>query len=159
MYCGVLIKCDMYLHVAGFHLDLAQLWRCPVSWCTVWKGTPQDCMDHIRGAHDVPWEIKSASLEKYLPSWTVTRKVWSYSLAAQPSGISTDVLSTCPWCTTTESTSEVFRILLSGGTICHSYALCCRCQQSRRQSGWYRLTSPARVRCVRLGLQRSWIIS
>ena len=90
MYCGVLIKCDMYQHVARFHLDLAQLWRCPVSWCTVWKGTPQDCI--IRGAHDVPWEIKSASLEKYLPPWTVTRKVWSDSLAAQHSGISTDVL-------------------------------------------------------------------
>ena len=82
----------MYQHVARFHLDLAQLWRCPVSWCTVWKGTPQDCMDHIRGAHDVPWEIKSASLEQYLPPWTVTRKVWSESLTAQHSGILTDVL-------------------------------------------------------------------
>ena len=60
MYCGILIKCDMYRHVARFHLDLAQLWGCPVLWCTVWKGTPQDCMEHIRGAHDVPWEIKSA---------------------------------------------------------------------------------------------------
>ena len=92
MYCGILIKCDMYRHVVRFNLDLAQLWRCPVSWCTVWKGTPQDCMDHIRGAHDVPWEIKSASLEKYLPPWTATRKVWSDSLASQHSGISTDVL-------------------------------------------------------------------
>ena len=33
-----------------------------MSWCTVWKGTPQDCMDHVRGAHDVPWEVKSRSL-------------------------------------------------------------------------------------------------
>ena len=49
VYCGTWIKCDMYRHVAKFHLDLAQLWRCPVSWCTVWKGTPQDCMDHVRG--------------------------------------------------------------------------------------------------------------
>ena len=49
-------------------------------------------MDHIRGAHDVPWEIKSASLEKYLPLWTVTRKVWSDSLTAHHSGIWTDVL-------------------------------------------------------------------
>ena len=49
-------------------------------------------MDHIRGAHDVPWEIKSASLEKYLPPWTVTRKVWSDSLTPRHSGISTDVL-------------------------------------------------------------------
>ena len=39
----------MYRHVAKYHLDLGQLWRSPVSWCTVWKGTPQDCMDHVRG--------------------------------------------------------------------------------------------------------------
>ena len=25
-YCGILIKCDMYQHVARFHLDLVQLW-------------------------------------------------------------------------------------------------------------------------------------
>ena len=56
-YCGTWIKCDMYRHVVRFHLDLAQLWRCLVSWCTVWKGTPQDCMDHVRGAHDVPWVV------------------------------------------------------------------------------------------------------
>ena len=32
-------------HVALYHIELAQLWRCPVSWCTVWKGTAQDCVD------------------------------------------------------------------------------------------------------------------
>ena len=49
-------------------------------------------MDHLCGAHDVPWEVKSTSLEKYIPPWTVTRQVWSDSLSAQHSGISTDVL-------------------------------------------------------------------
>ena len=49
VYCGMVIKCDMYRHVAKFHLDLAQLWQCPVPWCTMWKGMPQDCMDHVRG--------------------------------------------------------------------------------------------------------------
>ena len=92
VYCGSWIKSDMYRHVAQFHLNLPQLWRCPVSWCTIWKGTPQDCMDHLRGVHDVPWEVKSASLEKYLPPWTVTRQVWSDSLNGQHSGILTDVL-------------------------------------------------------------------
>ena len=48
-YCGKWIKCDMYRHVSTYHLDLGQLWWCPVSWCTVWKGTPQDCVDHVRG--------------------------------------------------------------------------------------------------------------
>ena len=47
-FCGTLIRCDMYWHVSRCHLDLGQLWRCPVSWCTVWKGTHQDLMDHIR---------------------------------------------------------------------------------------------------------------
>ena len=104
VYCGTWIKCDMYRHVAKLYLDLAQLWRCPVSWCTVWKGTPQDCMDHVRGggggAHDIPWDFKSASLEQFLPPWTVRRQVWSDSLKQLHSGISTDinccsVTSTC----------------------------------------------------------------
>ena len=34
-YCNKWIQCDMYRHVATYHLDLAQLWRCQVSWCTV----------------------------------------------------------------------------------------------------------------------------
>ena len=75
VYCGTWIKCDMYRHVAKFHLDLAQLWRCPVSWCTVSKGTPQDCIDHVRGVHDVPWVVKSASIEQFVPPWTVRRQV------------------------------------------------------------------------------------
>ena len=33
-YCGKNIKNDMARHVSNFHLDLAQLWWCPVAWCT-----------------------------------------------------------------------------------------------------------------------------
>ena len=91
VYCGIWIKCDMYRYVVRFHLDLAQLWRCPVSWCTVCKGTPQDCMDHVRGAHDVPSDVKLASLEYFLSPWTVRRQM-SDSLKPQHSGISTDIL-------------------------------------------------------------------
>ena len=81
-----------YRHIAKFHLDLAQLLRCPVSWCTVWKGTPQDCMDHVRGVHDVPWIVKTAAMEQFVPPWIVHRQVWSDSLKAGHSGISTDIL-------------------------------------------------------------------
>ena len=91
-YCGTVIRCDMYRHVAKFHLDLAQLWRCPVSWCTVWKGTPKDCMDHVRGVHDVPWIAKKANMEKSIPPWTVCRQMWLDSLKAGHSGISTDIM-------------------------------------------------------------------
>ena len=26
------------VHMLNFYLELAQLWRCPVEWCAVWKG-------------------------------------------------------------------------------------------------------------------------
>ena len=52
--CGKHIQQYMGRHVASYHMELAQLWQCPVTWCTVWKGTPQDCIDHMRRAHDTP---------------------------------------------------------------------------------------------------------
>ena len=61
-YCGKYIRKDLGRHVASFHLDLAQLWRCPVFWCTVWRGTPQDCINHMRRAHTVPATVKAANL-------------------------------------------------------------------------------------------------
>ena len=80
-YCGKYIKCDMYRHVSNYHLDLGQLWRCPVSWCTVWRGTAQDCMD-----------VNSTSLDRFCPPWTGRRQIWADALRLCHSGISTDVL-------------------------------------------------------------------
>ena len=40
--CNKYIQVNLGKHVALYHLDLAQLWRCPVDWCPVWKGTSQD---------------------------------------------------------------------------------------------------------------------
>ena len=67
-YCGKVICCNMYRHVARLHLDLAQLWRCPVSWCTMWKGTPQDCMEHLRNGHDVPVDIEDSQHQMIRPT-------------------------------------------------------------------------------------------
>ena len=91
-FCGASIKINMYRHVARCHLQLAQLWRCPVPWCTMWKGTPQDLMTHIVEGHDVPGETKRARLQKLFPPWTVTREQYAESLLPQRSGISNDVL-------------------------------------------------------------------
>ena len=66
-FCGNVIRVDMYRHVARLHLDLVQLWRCPIAWCTTWKGSPQDCLEHVRSGHDAPWVSKTASIEKYAP--------------------------------------------------------------------------------------------
>ena len=91
-FCSRMIRCDMYRHVARCHLDLAQLWRCPVAWCTVWKGALQDLTDHVRYAHRVPEEVKNVRLEKIIPLWTVTWKVYTESLTSHHSGISNDIL-------------------------------------------------------------------
>ena len=91
-FCGKVIRVDMYRHVARLHLDLLQLWRCPIAWCTTWKGSPQDCLEHVRSGHDAPWVSKTASIEKYAPPWTVRRELWTDSLRIEHSGISTDML-------------------------------------------------------------------
>ena len=77
-------------HVANFHLDLAKLWRCPVSWCTTWKGTPQDCVDHIRQKHSEPNFAKAANLVRWFPPWA--RAVWHKAMKSHVSGVSSDVL-------------------------------------------------------------------
>ena len=91
-FCGKVIRVDMYRHVARFHLDLVQLWRCPIAWCTTWKGSPQDCLEHFMSGHDAPWVSKMASIEKYAPPWTVHRQLWTDSLRIEHLGISTDML-------------------------------------------------------------------
>ena len=77
-FCGKVIRVDMYRHVARLHLDLVQLWRCPIAWCTTWKGSPQDCLEHVRSGHDAPWVSKTASIERYAPPPPRGRSVASY---------------------------------------------------------------------------------
>ena len=78
-------------HVSTHHLDLGQLWQCPVMWCSHWKGTPQDCIDHIRLRHHVGLSVKTANMGKWFPPWTVTHVACSAALKPNVSGISTDV--------------------------------------------------------------------
>ena len=86
------IKMNLGKHVALYHLELAQLWRCPLSWCTVWKGTAQDCIDHMRRAHDIPSLVKAANLARWFPPWTVTREQWHSMSRPAISGIAIDTL-------------------------------------------------------------------
>ena len=72
--CGKHIQQNLGKHIALCHMDLAQLWRCPVAWCTVWKGTAQDCVDHMRRVHDIPPLVKAANLARWFPPWTVPRE-------------------------------------------------------------------------------------
>ena len=91
-YCGQNIIHDMARHVSNYHLDLEQLWRCPVSWCSQWKGTPRTAS--TISARDTTWvsQVKTANLGKWFPPWTVTRSTWNTVLKPNVLGISTDVV-------------------------------------------------------------------
>ena len=91
-FCGKVIKLDLARHVANYHLELAQLWRCPVSCCTQLKGMPQDCVDHMRLSHAVLATVKASNLGKWFPLWMVSRETWRDALNPHVSGVSTDVL-------------------------------------------------------------------
>ena len=95
-HCGKYIQMDLGKHIAFYHLELAQLWRCPVMWCTVWKGTAQDCIDHMRRTHNLPLSVRAANLAKYFPAWTVTRDQWSKMLMPCVSGVAIDMLLFSP---------------------------------------------------------------
>ena len=88
--CEKFIQNNLGRHVAMYHLDLAQLWRCPVGWCPVWKGTSQDCIDHMRRAHNTPILLKAGNLARWFPPWTVTREQWHNMSRPSVSGIAID---------------------------------------------------------------------
>ena len=113
-FCGKVIRLDMFRHVANYHLKLGQLCRCPVSWCTQWKGTLQDCIDHIRLVHSVPVTVKAGNLGRRLPPWIVTQDMWRVALKATVSGVSTDALL-FRWC----GTPLVHRYCVFGGGGAH----------------------------------------
>ena len=88
--CEKFIQNNLGRHVAMYHLDLAQLWRCPVGWCPVWKGTSQDCIDHMSRAHNTPITMKAGNLARWFPPWTVTREQWHNMSRPSVSGIAID---------------------------------------------------------------------
>ena len=49
--CDVWIDSALDVHMLQFHLELAQLWRCPVEWCAVWKGSVRACLEHLTEKH------------------------------------------------------------------------------------------------------------
>ena len=88
--CEKFIQVNLGKHVPLYHLDLAQLWRCPVGWCPVWKGTSQDCVDHMRRAYNTPLSLKAGNLARWFPPWTVTREQWHSMSRPSMSGIAID---------------------------------------------------------------------
>ena len=71
-------------------VNCSQLWQCLVPWCSIWKGTAQDCVDHVRLRHQGGLSVKASTLGKCFPPWTVARKAWNDTLKPSVSGIATD---------------------------------------------------------------------
>ena len=52
-------------HMMDVHLELGQLWRCPVDWCTVWKGSLSDCLAHVYEKNGGSQYVAMNNLEKF----------------------------------------------------------------------------------------------
>ena len=89
--CEVRIDSALDVHMLNFHLELAQLWRCPVEWCAVWKGSVRGCLDHLMDKHGGSTFFALKNVAKFFPPWTVTRDVWQTAFRPDVSGIAVDV--------------------------------------------------------------------
>ena len=93
-YCPVCeIKTEHSLdsHMMCHHLGLGQLWRCPVEWCAVWKGSVRECRDHFNEKHSGSETLDFDKVSKSFPAWTVTRDFWERALKPEISGIAVDI--------------------------------------------------------------------
>ena len=94
-------------HMMNTHLELGQLWRCPVEWCTVWKGSVRDCLDHLREKHGGSQFDALKNLGKFFPPWTVPRDFWHAALRPGISGMavsSSFMIRDADWYTSIRST-------------------------------------------------------
>ena len=80
----------LHVHMMGSHLELGQLWRCPVEWCTVWKGSVSDCLGHFNEKHGGSTFFALKNVAKLFPPWKVTRDAWQAALRPYVSGIAVD---------------------------------------------------------------------
>ena len=90
MYCGRSIIHDMARHVSKYHLDLGQLWRCPVLWCSEWKATPPGLHRSYLRATPRGYLSQNCQSVEVVPS--VTRSAWNTALKTNVSSISTDMV-------------------------------------------------------------------
>ena len=93
-YCPVCeIKTEHSLdsHMMCHHLDLGQLWRCPVEWCAVWKGSIRECRDHFNEKHSGSETLDFDKVSKSFPAWTVTRDFWERAQKPEISAIAVDI--------------------------------------------------------------------
>ena len=89
--CKTLTDSSLESHMMCAHLELGQLWRCPVDWCAVWKGSVKECREHFNDKHGDSATMDFASVSRSFPPWTVPQELWQMALQLEVSGIAVDV--------------------------------------------------------------------
>ena len=89
--CRIRTENSLDSHMMCYHLDLGQLWCCPVEWCAVWKGSVRECRDHFNDKHSGSETLEFDRVSKSFPAWTVTRDFWKQALKPEISGIAVDI--------------------------------------------------------------------
>ena len=89
--CKTRTEASLDSHMMCCHLGLGQLWRCPVEWCAVWKGSVRECRDHFNDKHSGSATLDFEKVSRSFPAWTVTREFWEQALKPEISGIAVDV--------------------------------------------------------------------
>ena len=87
LVCNIRTEHSLDAHMMCHHLDLGQLWRCPVEWCAVWKGSVWECRDHFNDKHGHSETLDFDKVSKSFPAWTVPRDFWKWALQPEISGI------------------------------------------------------------------------
>ena len=108
-HCDLHVNTSLSRHIMTFHLALGQLSRCPIPWWSVWKGTAQDCVEHLRLRHHPDSSVVANKMGKCFSPWTVPHVTWTAALSPKVSGIT----GICP----------------SGPEVCTRYShshVCCR---------------------------------
>ena len=78
--CQEQVATALDIHMMNVHLELGQLWRCPVEWCTMWNGSVSDCLSHLHEKHGGSQYVGMKNLGKFFPPWTVSRDLWQTAL-------------------------------------------------------------------------------
>ena len=89
--CAIRTEHGLDVHMMCHHLGLGQLWRCPVEWCAVWKGSVRECRDHFNEKHSGSETLDFDKVSKSFPAWTVARDFWKAALRPEVSGIAVDI--------------------------------------------------------------------
>ena len=90
--CDTRIYSALDAHMIACHLELGQLWRRPVTWCAVWKGSGRACLEHLAEKHGGSALEITTNVAQIFPPWTVTRGVWHAALRPDVSRVAMDAL-------------------------------------------------------------------